>query len=125
MNVVDSCGWLEYFAEGPNADFFAPAIEAGDEALVVPTLCLHEVFKHVLQQFGRQNAVETIATMRQGIVVDLDADLALQAAIISQELKLPMADSVILASARRYDAQLWTQDVHFEGIDGVRYCRKT
>ena len=124
MNVVDSCGWLEYFAGGSNADFFAAVIEEEANTVVVPTLCHYEVFKNILGQFGRAAAVEKIAAMQQGIVVDLDADLALTAACISQELKLPMADSVILATAQRYDAQLWTQDIHFEHIEGVRYRGK-
>jgi len=125
MNIVDSCGWLEYFAGGPNSAFFAPPIETGGESLIVPTLCLYEVFKNILAQFGRQEAVEKIAAMLQGNVVELDADLALSAAKLSLELQLPMADSVILATARRYNAQLWTQDAHFEGIEGVQYCKKT
>ncbi|NLV45878.1 MAG: type II toxin-antitoxin system VapC family toxin [Candidatus Hydrogenedentes bacterium] len=125
MNVVDSCGWLEYFAGGTNSVFFAPPIELEGDALIVPTLCLYEVFKNILVQFGRQEAVEKIAAMRQGHVVELDADLALSAAKLSVDLQLPMADSVILATARRYNAQLWTQDAHFEGIEDVHYCRKT
>lgn len=124
MNVVDSCGWLEYFAGAPNADFFAASIETDHADLIVPTLCIYEVFKSVLVQFGRQEAVEKTAVMRQGVVVELDADLALHAAMLSQELKLPMANSIILATARRYDALLWTQDAHFERVEGVRYCRK-
>ncbi|MCF6284501.1 MAG: type II toxin-antitoxin system VapC family toxin [Candidatus Hydrogenedentes bacterium] len=124
MNVVDSCGWLEYFADDTNAKFFAPALEAEASALVVPTLCLYEVFKNILAQFGREQAVEKVAVMRQSTVVPLDETLALDAALISHEFKLPMADSVILATARSHDAVLWTQDAHFEGLDGVRYCAK-
>ncbi|NIA15304.1 MAG: PIN domain-containing protein [Nitrospiraceae bacterium] len=122
MNVVDSCGWLEYFAGGPNADFFAPPLEVMDGSLLVPTLCLYEVFKNVLGQFGREQAVEKVAVMRQGTVVPLDDNLALDAALLSHDLKLSMADSVILATARSRNAVLWTQDAHFECVDGVRYC---
>ena len=124
MNLVDSCGWLEYFAGADNAEFFAPALEADSATLLAPTLCLYEVFKNVLVQFGRAQAVEKIAIMRQGIIVPLDDNLALAAALLSHELKLPMADSVIFATARRHGATLWTQDAHFEGLDGVRYCAK-
>jgi len=124
MNVVDSCGWLEYFAGGPNADFFASPLESTEETLWVPTLCLYEVFKNILGQFGREQAVEKVAVMRQGTVVSLDDNLALDAALLSHELGLPMADSIILATARSCGAQLWTQDAHFEHIDGVRYCAK-
>jgi predicted nucleic acid-binding protein len=124
MNVVDSCGWLEYFSGGPNADFFAPPLEAMDGTLVVPTLCLYEVFKSILVQFGREQATEKIAVMRQGNVVALDDGLALDAAVLSHGLRLPMADSMILATARHWDALLWTQDAHFEHLAGVRYCTK-
>lgn len=125
MNVVDSCGWLEYFAGDRNTDFFAPILEADGDTLIVPTLCLYEVFKSILVQFGREQAVEKIAATRRGSVVALDDAIALEAALLSHALKLPMADSVILATARSRDALLWTQDAHFEGIEGVRYCPKS
>jgi len=123
MNVVDSSGWLEYFADGPNADFFAPAIE-DTKQLVVPTLSLYEVFKRVLQQRGEGDALQAIAVMIQGNVVELGMDLALSAAKVSVELGLPMADSVMLATAQASDAVLWTQDGDFEGIEDVRYVDK-
>jgi len=120
VRVVDSSGWLEFFGDGPNADFFAPAIEdvAG---LVVPTLSLYEVFKRVLQQRGEGEALQAVAVMMEGRLVDLTAEVALDAARISLDMKLPMADSVMLATARAYGAELWTQDADFEGLEGVRY----
>jgi toxin FitB len=124
MNVVDSSGWLEYFADGPNAGFFAPAIEATD-ALLVPVITIYEVFKRVLQQRSEDEALIAVATMAQGTVVDLDASLSMVAAKLSHELKLPMADSIILATARMNDATLWTQDDDFDGIEGVKYRRKS
>ena len=120
MNVVDSSGWLEYFAAGKNAAFFARAIE-DTSRLIVPTLSLFEVFKRVLQQRGEPGALQAVALMHQGRVVDLDATLALAAARLSAEERLPLADSVILATARAHGATLWTQDADFEGRDGVRY----
>ena len=120
MNVVDSSGWLEYFADGPNAAFFADAVEATEE-LIVPTLNLYEVFKRVLQQRGENDALEAAALIMQGEVIPLDATLALSAAKLSADLRLPMADSVILATARAEGALLWTQDAHFSGLEGVRY----
>jgi toxin FitB len=120
VNVVDSSAWLEYFADGPNAAFFAPAI-AATEKLVVPTLSLYEVLKRVLQQRTEDDALMAMATMQQGTVVDLDAGIALSAARISIDHKLPMADSVILATARTFEATLWTQDEHFKGLPGVKY----
>ena len=123
MNVVDSGAWLEYFADGPNASFFAEPIE-DIETLVVPTLSLFEVFKRVLQQRDESTALEAAAVMQQGTVVELEATIALNAARLSVELGLPLADSVILATARQYGAELWTQDADFDGIDGVRYRKR-
>mgnify|MGYP001567256979 CR=1 FL=1 len=122
MNVVDSSGWLEYFADGPNADFFAAAIENQGE-LVVPSISIYEVFKRILQQRDENAALEAVAVMSQGRVVALDASLALSAAKISSEMKLPMADSIILATARAYDAKLWTQDADLN-LEGVQYVEK-
>ena len=123
MNVVDSSGWLEYFAAGPNADFFAAAVEATDE-LIVPTVSVYEVFKRVSQQRGEGDALQAIALMQQGDVVDLSIHLALEAARTSMALGIPMADSIILATAQSSDATLWTQDADFADIDGVRYVAK-
>lgn len=123
MNVVDSSGWLEYFAGGPNAGRFAPPIQNTRE-LIVPTLSLYEVFKRVFQQRSETEALRAIALMQQGQVVDLNATIALTAAKLSIELKLPMADSIILATAREYPATLWTQDGDFKGMAGVRYFAK-
>ena len=123
MNVVDSSAWLEYFADGPNASFFAPAIEAVEQ-LLVPSIVLLEVFKRIFQQRGEGLALYAIAQMQQGQVVDLDAALALTAARFGVEAKLPLADSVVLAAARHHDAQLWTQDSDFEGLPQVHYRPK-
>jgi predicted nucleic acid-binding protein len=120
MNIVDSSGWLEYFAEGKNAAFFAPAVNKIEE-LIVPTVSLYEVFKRVYQQRGESEALVAVALMEQGAVVDLDATIALRAARISVEMRLPVADSIMLATARHTEAVLWTQDADFAGIEGVRY----
>lgn len=123
MNIVDSSGWLEYFADGENASFFAPAIE-DTGILIVPVICMYEVFKRLMEQRGENTALVHIGDMHHGQVADLTASIALQAAKISTELKIAMADSIILATARAYDATLWTQDADFEGIDGVEYIKK-
>jgi toxin FitB len=123
VNVVDSSGWLEYFADGPNADFFASGIETVPE-LVVPSISIYEVFKRVLQQRGEGEALQAVAVMQQGLVVDLDASLALRAARISVNSGLPMADSVILATARAHNATLWTQASDFASMEDVRYIEK-
>ena len=122
MNVVDSSGWLEYFANGPTADFFSEPIEKTSE-LLVPTISLYEVFKRVLQQRGEGEALRAIAFMQTGELVDLTSTIALHAAKLSADLKIPMADSVMLATARESAAMLWTQDADLENIDGVRYIQ--
>ncbi len=124
MNVVDSSAWLEYFADGQNADCFAEPIEDPSN-LVVPSLSLYEVFKRVLQQTDETSALFAIGVMHQGQVVDLSASLALSAARLSLAHSLPMADSVMLATARAFGATLWTQDADFDGLDDVRYHKKT
>ncbi|HTT67471.1 MAG TPA: type II toxin-antitoxin system VapC family toxin [Gemmatimonadales bacterium] len=123
MNVVDSSAWLEYFADGPNAGAFAPPIQATAD-LVVPSITLFEVFKRVYQQRGEGPALHAVAVMQQGRVVDLDGPLALAAAKLSADSKLPLADSVVLATARQHEATLWTQDADFEGLAEVRYRAK-
>ena len=123
MNVVDSCGWLEYFSDGPNAGFFAARIESS-EGLIVPTMSLYEVFKRVLQLRDEGAALMAVAIMQQGSVADLTPSLALGAARISRDLGLPMADSVMLATAREHSATLWTQDADFADIPGVRYVAR-
>lgn len=123
MNVVDSSGWLEYLADGANAGFFAPALEAVRD-LIVPSISVYEVFKRVLQQRGENAALQAAALMQQGRVVELTAPLALAAAQLSVEKSLPMADSIMLATARAFNATLWTQDSDFASIDGVKYVAK-
>jgi toxin FitB len=124
MNLVDSCGWLEYFADSSYADFYASAIE-DTGTLIVPTICILEVFKRVLQQRGEDAALQAAAVMHQGQVVALSASIALRAAKAGSQLKLPLADSVILATAQTYGALVWTQDAHFKDLEGVKYMEKT
>ncbi len=123
MNLVDSSAWLEFFADGPNARIFAEPLEQTD-LLLVPSVCLYEVFKTVLRQRGETAALQAVALMRQGQVVDLTERIALLAAELSLQEKLPMADSIILATARLHDAHIWTQDADFEGLENVTYAAK-
>jgi predicted nucleic acid-binding protein len=123
VNLVDSSAWLEYFADGPNAGRFAPPIQAVRE-LLVPTVVVLEVTRRVLQQRGEDAALQAAALLHQGQVVPLDASLALAAAQVGVREGLPMADSVIAATARRYGATIWTMDSDFEGWPGVKYFPK-
>ena len=123
MNIVDSCGWLEYIADGPNASFFAGALEDVPQ-LIVPSISLYEVYKRVLQQRGEDMARQVVAAMMQARVVDLDAEIAVSAAKLAAEAKLPMADSIMLATARLHGATLWTQDADLEGFADVAFVSK-
>jgi predicted nucleic acid-binding protein len=123
MNVVDSSGWLEYFGEGPNGEFFAPVIRASAQ-LVIPTISMYEVYKRIVLQRDEDEALSAIGWMTLGMVADMTQDIALAAADLSMEYKLPMADSIILATARANNATLWTQDEHFKDLPDVQYVEK-
>jgi len=123
MNVVDSSGWVEYFTKGSNARFFIPPVQ-NVENLLVPSICIYEVFKRLTLDMGEENALQAVGIMSYGRVIELNRKIAIDAAGLSLELKLAMADSIILATAREYDATLWTQDAHFKGLDGVKYIEK-
>ncbi len=123
MNVVDSSAWLEYFADGTNAKHFAKIVEA-TETLLVPSISVLEVFKRIAQQRDESTALQYVAVMQQSTVVELDSALALRAAALGLRHKLPLADSVIYATAQAANATVWTQDADFEGLPGVRYFAK-
>ena len=118
--VLDSSCWLEYLADTPRADLFAPAVQA-PERLVVPVLTVYEVVKKLMRESGEEAATAALALMQQSEVVEIGLPLAMDAALNG----LPLADSLIYATARHHDAELWTQDAHFEGLPGVRYFPKS
>jgi toxin FitB len=124
VNLVDSSGWLEYFADGKNAGFFAPAIENA-KTLVVSSISCYEVYKRIAQHRDDNAAMQAVAVMQEGAVVDFSADLAISAAKVALERKLPLADSIILVTARLHRATIWTQDSNFEGLAGVKYVAKS
>ncbi len=123
LNVVDSSAWLEYFADGPGAKHFASPIEAVS-TLLVPTICLLEVFKLVLRERDENDALQAAALMQQGQLVALDPSLALSAAQLGVAHKLPMADSIVYATVQSFGAGLWTLDNDFDGLPDVSYFRK-
>ena len=118
-NIVDSSGWLEYLADSKSAAFFAPVIE-DTEHLLVPVITVYEVFKKVLRERGENEALQVVSVMQSGLVIEVDSALALDAA----RYALPLADSLIYATALRHGATLWTQDEHFKDLPGVRYLAK-
>ncbi len=123
MNVVDSSAWLSYFAGETNASEFSKPIENIGK-LIVPSITITEVFKCILRQVGEDLALECIAHMEQGKVVPLDSSLAIDAAHHGVQYKLPLADSIIYATAQRFDAIVWTQDCDFYPLEGVKYFAK-
>lgn len=124
MNLVDSSGWLEYFTEGSNAASFAEPLQ-DKTTLLVSVINLYEVFKVVLRERDENSAFQTVALMRQGRVTDVTAEISVHGAKTSHELKIPMTDSLIYATAQLYEATLWTQDEDFDGLQGVRYLAKS
>jgi len=123
MNIVDSSGWLAYFADEPNAEHFLTPLN-DSTSLVVPTATIYEVFKVILRESGENDALQAVAAMRKGTVVDLTAPLAIAASKLSVEHNLPMAESIILATAKEFNAELWTQDSDFMDKSGVKYFPK-
>ena len=123
MNLVDSSGWIEYLTASSNAAFFAKPLK-DVERLIVPAICIFEIFRYILRVKGKDEALQVAAQMKQGKVIPLEMSLSIEAAKLSFEFKLPMADSIILATARGYQATLWTQDTDFKNIEGVKFIPK-
>ena|SRR3972149_1231443 len=123
MNLVDSSGWLEYFIDDKNAEFFAPVIENTDE-LIVSVINLYEVYKKIASEKDYHSAIQAIALMQQPKVIDVTDSISILAARLNIKLKIPMADSIIYATARMYDAIVWTEDSDFKNLEGVKYFRK-
>jgi len=123
VNVVDSSGWIEYFANAPGADFFAPVLENVDE-LLVPRICMAEVARYFHREKGIRQALHALAQMEEGRIVEMNVLIMTRAARLAKDYKLPLADSLVLATGRAYEAVVWTQDSDFEGLDGVMYTPK-
>ena len=120
MNIVDSSGWLEYFADGPNAKHYVDPLSESS-SLIVPIITIYEVFKVVLRESSENNALQSVTAMQKGRVIDVGATIAIEAARLGLILNLAMADCIILATARAYECTIWTQDSDFQNIEGVRF----
>lgn len=114
--VLDSSCWIEYLRDSPRAALFAPAAENPDR-LIVPIITLYEVTKKLRLELDARTAAYAEAAMCRGRVIDLD--LALMRIAVTNQL--PLADSVIYATAQLHGATLWTQDAHFAGLPGVKF----
>lgn len=123
MNVVDSSGWLEYFSDGPNSDKFEVPLK-DSVSLIVPVITIYEVFKVVMRESGENEALQVIASMQKGSVIELNTNIAMNASRISLKYSLPMADSIILSTAQSYGAVIWTQDSDFKSLPNVKFFPK-
>jgi toxin FitB len=123
MNVVDSSGWIEFFQAGANGPIFKPVIE-DRHRLLVPSIALFEVHKVLSRKLPATIVNQCLDVMRMGRVLDLTDQRAICSSIISSQYKLAMADAAMYAIAREFDATFWTQDVDYQGLEGVRYCAK-
>ncbi len=123
MNIVDSSGWLEYFSGGPNADQFSQPLE-DFSLLIVPTITIYEVFKVIRRESSENEGFLAVSAMQKGKVVDINTSIAMDASKISLQYNLPMADSIILSTARAYNCIVWTQDQDFKNLPDVKYFPK-
>ena len=123
MNIVDSSGWLEYFSGGPNSDQFAQPLQ-DPASLIVPVITIYEVFKVVLRESSENEALQVVAAMQKGTIVNLTASIAMNASRLSLQHKLPMADSIILSTAQYYECIIWTQNSDFENLSNVKFFPK-
>jgi toxin FitB len=124
MNIVDSSGWLEYFSGGMNSENFASPLQ-DPSSLIVPVITIYEVFKVALRESGENEALQAVAAMQKGTIIDLTANIAINASKLSLQYSLPMADSIILSTAQAYACLIWTQDSDFENLPGVKFFPKT
>ncbi|MBV6479674.1 MAG: hypothetical protein HGGPFJEG_02465 [Ignavibacteria bacterium] len=123
MNLVDSSGWLEYFADAENADIFSKPIN-DSENLIVSVINVYEVYKKITTQRNEQIAKELTSVMMQVQIADIDSRISIEAARLSCQKKIPMADSLIYATAKIHNALLWTQDYDLKGLEGVKFVEK-
>jgi predicted nucleic acid-binding protein len=124
MNLVDSSGWLEYLTDSKNAKLFAPIIEEIDELLVSP-INIYEIYKKVLIEKDENFALQVVGLMQQAEIIEVSSSIAIQAAKFSYKNKIPMADSIIYTTARMNDAIVWTQDIDFKNLEGVKFIKKS
>lgn len=124
MILIDSNGWIEYFTDGPNSDIFAAAIYESKGNIAIPTIVIYEVFKKILNEAGEEKALQVIGQLKRYKIIVLDEDIALTAAEISCENKIPMADSIVYATAKTMQAEVWTQDDDFKDLPNVKYFKK-
>ena len=123
MIVLDSSAWLEFFGEGKFAKEVTTLLRRPDDVLT-PTIAVYEVYKWMKRQRSDEFAEGAVVSMKKTRIVDLTESLAILAAELSVEHRLPMADAFMLATARAHDADLVTTDSDFAGIARVTVFSK-
>ena len=123
MNLPDSSLWIEYLLGNDIASSVKSVIKDVG-SLCVPSICLYEVYKKFLSTDGVSRADAALDIMQKANVVLLTPNIAVQAALVGKRFGLPTADSIIYATAQVHNAEIYTQDKHFEGLDGVHYFAK-
>lgn len=123
MIVIDSSGWIEYFTDGSLANAYATHLR-NLQAIVTPVIVVYEVYKRLKRDLSEDDAIVAVSAMQRTRIIAIDQELALTAADLSLDYRLAMADALVLATARRFQADLLTSDQDFEGLDGVVYLPK-
>lgn len=122
MILLDSYGWIEYFAEGKLADRYARYVEqANKENTITPTIVIYEVYKKIKREKGEEKALEAYAQITRTKIVPLTENLAMKAADVSLKFGLSMADAIVYATAKNEGAKLVTSDEHFKGFEDVEF----
>ncbi len=123
MIVIDTSGWLEYFTGGPNSNIFSTAIK-NNPKIIIPTIILYDLWKKISREKGEDKVIEVVAQLKRFDIISLDESLSISVAKISNEFKIPMADSIIYGTAKKYNATLWAQDPDFKDFENVKYIEK-
>lgn len=124
MQLIDSCGWLEYITDGPLADKYAAFIESNRNQLLVPTLIIYEVYKFLRRTATEEMALQAVAHLETCQTIGLDLTLAMEAADLSILHQLAMADAIVYATSQHDKAELVTSDADFKNLPGVHFITK-
>ena len=120
--LVDSSGWIEYFAGGPLAGRYVPYLVRPAE-LITPTIVVYEVYKKLKRERGEELALRVAARLAATEVIPLTESIALLAADISLQYGLAMADAIVYATAKDREARVVTSDADLKDLPGVVYLR--
>jgi predicted nucleic acid-binding protein len=121
--VLDSSAWIEYVQNGPNADEYARVFKGKNVEIIVPSVCIFEVYRSIERIVSMREALAVTMGMQAYVIDELSSDRARQAAAISRAHSLSTADAIIYATAQAFSATLYTQDADFIKLPGVKYFK--